>query len=72
MSNFKISPFTQGKPTVPKRQQRSRFLLLIMAIETMAFGYLIFRLNAEITELKKQIKLLQAKEKGSEVHDVQR
>jgi hypothetical protein len=60
MSNFKISPFIQGKPAVPKRWRCSRFLLLIMAIETMAFGYWIFRLNAQIARLEQQINTIQA------------
>jgi hypothetical protein len=70
MNNFKISPFTQGKPTVPKRSW-SRFLLLIllliMIIETMSFGYWIFRLNAQIAELEQRIEIIQASEKGDQV-----
>jgi hypothetical protein len=40
----------------------------------MAGGYWFFRINDEIAELRKQIKLLQAKEEreGSEVYNVQR
>jgi hypothetical protein len=62
MSNFKISPLVQGKPAVPRRWWLSRFLLLIMAIETMAFSYWIFRFNAQITEFKRQISSIQASE----------
>jgi hypothetical protein len=54
MSNFKVSPLIQGKSAVQK-QSWSRFLLLIILLETMAFGYWIFRLNAQIAELKQQI-----------------
>jgi hypothetical protein len=66
MNNFKISPFTQEKSTVPRRSW-SRFLLLILAIETMAFGYWIFRLSAQITELEQRIEIIQANEKGDQV-----
>ena len=70
MSNFKISPFTQGKPTIPKRWRRSRFLLLIIAVETMFFGYWIFRLNTQITKLEQQINTMQAGK--NEAKNVQR
>jgi hypothetical protein len=70
MGNFKISPFIQGKPVI-KRRSWSRFLLLIIAIETMAFGYWIFRLNAQITELEQRIEIAQANEK-EEPANVQR
>jgi hypothetical protein len=59
MSNFKISPLVQGK-SHSQRRFWSHFLLLIMAIETMAFGYWIFRLNAQITALKQQINTMRA------------
>jgi hypothetical protein len=57
MSSFKISPFIQGKPTISKRPWL-RFLLLIVVLETTAFGYWIFRLNTQITELKRQIETM--------------
>jgi hypothetical protein len=62
MSNFKISPVIQGKPAVPKRRSWSRFLLLIIVLETMVFGCWIFRLNTQITKLKEQIELMQTDE----------
>jgi cell division protein FtsB len=71
MSNFKISPFIQGKPAVPRRWWLSRFLLLIIAIEIMAFGYWIFRLNAQITELKQQINAMRATENEEEHANIQ-
>jgi hypothetical protein len=68
MSNFKISPLVQGKPTVPKRWLWFRFLLLIMAIETMAFGYWIFRLNTQITKLERQIDTIQSIENEEQTY----
>jgi hypothetical protein len=43
-----------------------------MAIETMAFGYWIFQLNAQITELKQQINTMQANENEEERVNVQK
>jgi hypothetical protein len=71
MSNFKISPLVQGKPAVPRRWRCSRFLLLIMAIETMAFGWWIFRLKAQITALNQQINTMRANENEEERANVQ-
>jgi uncharacterized membrane protein YciS (DUF1049 family) len=68
MSEFKISPVTRCKT-----RRKSDFLLwlfaVIVIVETIASGYWFFRLNAQITRLKQQIELLQAKE--SEADDVQ-
>jgi hypothetical protein len=70
MSNFKISPLIQGKPHLKKRPW-FHFLLLIMAIETMAFSYWIFRLYAHITELKQQINTMRASGNEEECTNVQ-
>jgi hypothetical protein len=63
MTEFKISPVTQCK-TRSNRSFLSWFLSLIMIIETISFGYWIFRLNAQIAELERRIEIIQANEKG--------
>jgi hypothetical protein len=70
MSNFKISPLVQGKSHLKKRPW-FRFLLLIIVLETMAFGYWIFQLNAQITELKRQINTMRASGNEEECTNVQ-
>jgi outer membrane murein-binding lipoprotein Lpp len=42
-----------------------------MAIETMAFGYWIFRLNAQIARLEQQINTIQASGNEEERANVQ-
>jgi hypothetical protein len=70
MSNFKISPLMQEKTRIKKRPC-FRLLLLIIVLETMAFGYWIFRLNTKITELKQQINTMRTMENEEEQANVQ-
>jgi hypothetical protein len=65
MPEFRISPVTQYEA-----RPKSRFLfwlfLSAVALQTMAGGYWFSRIDAEISELKKQIELLQAEEENEE------
>jgi uncharacterized membrane protein YciS (DUF1049 family) len=68
MPEFKISPVTRCK-TKEKSSFLSWLFLLVLIPQMVAGDYWFFRINAEITELRKQIKLLQAKEE-CEVYNV--
>lgn len=54
MSNFRISPFKEGKPTAKK--SRFPWLWLFVVIETLAAGVYIFRLQERVNCLELQIR----------------
>jgi hypothetical protein len=67
MSNFKILPFIQGKPVIPRRSW-FHFLWLIIFLETIVGGYWIFRLNLQIAKLEQQINTIQTNENKEQVN----